>query len=168
MPPLSSAKLMTALGYGLIVAGIVPTLAAFHALTWAIVPVWLMLTGYTASILKSLSTDHDRSKRFGDVVLLAWTSFFAIAVMWPRDVHVHWYDSLVLFSIMAYPDPVVPAALLTAYYALSASSHMQRGEVLQVAGRGILAAVMADQVHHALKVGSEAGDKPPIAPPPSP
>lgn len=144
---------LAGLAYSLILIATIPLLAQYKTLTWALVPTWLVMTGYAASIMKSASTDPKQSKRFGEVVWLTWLTYYALVLVWP--LHMHWYEGLVVLALFAYPDKLVTPALLTAYYMLSTATYLEVGDAMQVAGRGILAGVAAVQLWEATKAAKD-------------
>lgn len=153
LPELSSTSAtLAAFAYTLILIATIPLLAQYKTATWALLPTWLVMTGYTAAILKSATddpTDPNLSKRFGEVVWLTWLTYYTLVLVWP--LHMHWYEAFVVLSLFAYPDKYVTPALLTVYYMFSTATYLEVGDALQVAGRGILAGVAAAQLGQAVQ-----------------
>lgn len=131
--------------YVLLLAAVVPTLAQYDRPTWALVPIWLVLVGYSASILKAATNDTSRKERYGNVVMIAWLTYFTMAIMWPLPMH--WYEALVVLSFLP-STGLVSNGLLMAYYMFSAVSYLDKAEALQFSARAILSAVAAVATAH--------------------
>lgn len=138
---LSSTELLTAVAYVLLLAANIPLVAQYKEFGWALVPLWLIMTGYTASILKSVTRDKERSKRYAGVVWLVWVTYYTLAVMWPLPLH--WYDALVVSALFAVDKSLLSSGLLATYYTFSAAAYAKAGDALQVTGRVLLTCLMA-------------------------
>jgi hypothetical protein len=134
-------KILAVFAYLLLIAAVLPKLARYDQLTWALVPVWLIATGYVSAILKTAAPDQRTSKKFEAVTWLVWLSYFVLAIVWP--LHMHWYDSLVTLALFATPGSGLMNGLMCAYYVLSASGYLVEQNALQVMGRSVLAALAA-------------------------
>lgn len=132
-----SEELLMILGYTLLFAAMVPTLMSTPKVTWALLPTWLVMTGYVASILKSGTPSDERSRRYEETAMLVWLAHYTIAIIWPLPLH--WYDSLVIFALLASKTTFSGSMLMTAYYVISAASYAESRDVLQISGRCILA-----------------------------
>ena len=143
---------LLAVAYTLLLVATLPKIASSE-LSWALVPGWLMMVGYSASILKSLARDEKQSKKLAKVVWLAWVIYYALAIIWPLPMH--WYDSLVVLSLLLMPDNMTGSALMAVYYLCSAAEYMHQQDALQVAARAILTVVVtiesAQQARRALQ-----------------
>jgi len=127
------------MAYTLLFVASIPNLAAFEGFEWAVVPIWLALVGYSASVLKNLTTE-DTSKKFERVVWLSWMTYYSLCVVWPFPLH--WYDSLAMVSLFL-EKSALSNFMLTVYYAFSASTYMGHGDAMQVSGRLLLVALLA-------------------------
>ena len=134
-------ELLTILGYALLFAALVPTLVNTPTVTWALLPTWLIMTGYVASILKEATEDTTRSRRYEETVLLVWLTYYTIAIIWPLPMH--WWDALVIFALLFSRTTFSGSLLMAAYYMISAASYAGSADALQVSGRCILAGVSA-------------------------
>lgn len=133
---------LLALAYCLLAVANVITLAGYPDSSWMAVPMWLLLAGYSASAIKALTTG-ERSKRFEYASWLAWFAYYTASVIWPLSAQ--WYDVLAALSLFARNSPL-GNTMLTLYYLFSASSYAGHGDVLQVAGRTMLVALMATDI----------------------
>lgn len=147
MEEVSGANLLTAFAYLLLLGATAPKLAHFTGFEWAMLPIWLVMVVYVASILKNLST-KDRKERFDRVMMLALFAYFAVCLVWPFPLE--WYDSLLLLSLFA-ADTVVGKALQGVYYFVSAATYMQDNNIVQTSARLIITGVLAGAVVHAHK-----------------
>lgn len=136
---LDTRHVLMALAYALLFVASIPSLAAFEGFEWAVAPIWLALVGYSASVLKNLS-DGDTSERFERVVWLSWMTYYTLCVVWPFPLH--WYDSLPMVALFL-EKSTLRDAMLTLYYAFSASTYMGHGDAMQVSGRLLLVALLA-------------------------
>lgn len=132
---------LMAVAYTLILAATIPNLATYDSFNWGLVPIWFMLVGYSAAIMKSLTPSEKSAKKLARVVWVAWIAYYSLAVVWPLPLH--WYDSLVIVSLLITPDDLTSSAFMAVYYAMSAASYLEKQDALQVSGRIILAAVTA-------------------------
>jgi hypothetical protein len=132
---------LLALAYGLLLLATLPSLAQFGTSSWAVVPVWLVLVGYAGSVLRYTAPSEQEAKRRARVVWLAWVFYYALAVVWPLPLH--WYDVLVIASLIITPDTLKSSPPMALYYLLTAATYMQQQDALQVAGRLLLAGVTA-------------------------
>lgn len=145
----SKTEALTVLAYVLLLTATVPVLAQYESaqsgFAWAMIPVCLVLTGYTASIMKAVAPEKDDAKRFDHVVWLTWTTFYTLSLIWPLPLH--WYDVLAITALIAQRDNALGASLLALYYLLSAHTYMGKGDALQVCGRLILLGVMSSSAY---------------------
>lgn len=132
-----------ALGYATVLAGVVPVLAAYSEVSWKMGATLLLVTGYALSIVKALSPTDEQKKRATRAALAVWLTYYSAAVMLPLPLH--WYDVLVVMSLLV-GDDYVAATMLVFYYLFSAAHYMGERQALQVAGRTILLAVAASVV----------------------
>lgn len=132
---------LMAVAYALIMSATIPALAEYDTFTFALVPVWLVLVGYSASIMKSLTPSEKSAKDLAHVAWLAWFTYYLLAIMLPLPMH--WYDALVIMSLLISPENLVGSPLMAAYYVLSAATYLEQQDALQVSGRIILATVTA-------------------------
>ena len=143
---------LLAVAYTLILAATIPTIASSDV-SWALVPLLLAVVGYSGSILKALAPDEKQAKKLAKVVWLAWVIYYSLAVIWPLPMH--WYDSLVILSLLLMPDNMTGSALMAVYYLFSAAEYMHQQNALQVAGRVILTVLVtieaAQQARRALQ-----------------
>lgn len=139
----TTTKAVMALGYGAVLAAVVPTLAAYDEVSWAMGATLLMVTGYSLSIVRALSPTSEQFARARRALLVVWLTYYALAISLPLPLH--WYDSLVVMSLLV-EDDYVAASLLVFYYAFSAAAYMGKQDALQAAGRAVLLAVSASAV----------------------
>lgn len=144
---LATKQLLAAFAYALLMAATVPLLAAHAEVSWGMLPLWLIMTGYTASVLKNLSSEEDQAKRYLHVVWLSWFTYYTIALVWPLPMH--WYDSFAVLALVSAPDSLMGGVLMTGYYLLTTASYAEKGNALQVSGRGILLVLSAIATKHA-------------------
>lgn len=137
--------MLLALAYSLLLVANLVALSGFPDGSWAVVPIWLLLAAYSASILKALTTG-EQTKKFGHVSLLAFFVFYVSTVVWPQPLH--WYDALPALTLFA-RDTSLSSVLLSVYYLFSASTYATTGDVLQVCGRALLMAVIATDIKRA-------------------
>lgn len=135
-------KSLMAFAYTLIFVAVLPSLASYDSFSWAVVPVWIAVVGYSSSILKNLS-DGDSAKRFEKVVWLAWITYYSLCLVWPFPLH--WYDSLIVATLFL-ESGALSNALLTTFYLFSAAKYMEHGDALQVSGRMLLVVLLATTV----------------------
>lgn len=176
MPPtadptnkLSTVGILSVLAYTLILVALLADMAMHERFSWAVFPLVVAIVGYLASLLKSVSTEKDQKERFKVLALLAWITYYTIAIVWPLPMH--WYDGLVVLALFEWPRDTIVLAMLLVYYVASASTHMSKGEVLQVCGRGILAGVCAYELRVNWESKAPARPSPPpavVEPPPDP
>lgn len=133
---------LLALAYCLLAVANVVSLSGYPDGSWAVVPIWLALAGYAASAIKALATG-ERGRKFERVSWLAWFIFYSASLFWPLDIH--WYDALAALSLFNRNTPL-GNTMLTLYYLFSASTYAGAGDVLQVAGRMMLVALLATDI----------------------
>ena len=152
-PPdaITTVEMLGAIAYVLLLAASIPSLAASSAtgINWALLPTWLLMTGYTASILKNLSPDK-RSKRYANVVWLVWFTYYTLAIIWPFPLA--WYDGLAMMALLLPPGGLEASALMGVYYVMSGVKYLGHGDSLQVSARSILVVVMGAAVARAVQV----------------
>lgn len=150
----SSADMLMAFAYLLLLSATVPKLTHFSGFDWRMLPIWLILVAYVSSVLKNLST-KDQKEKFEKVILIALFAYFAVSIVWPFPLK--WYDALLFLSLFA-SGAFVGKTLQAVYYLMSAASYMHDNNVLQVSGRllimGVLAAAIV-QAHKLEKIESE-------------
>lgn len=139
--PVENALL--ALAYVLLLASVAPGLAAYDSPTWAAVPTMLVVAGYSAAVLKNFSAKEE-GKRLERVQWLAWVVYYTLSIVWPLPMH--WYDSLVIITLITMPDNLRGSVLMAVYYLLSGADAMAANNVLQTCGRGLLLALTTHEV----------------------
>lgn len=152
---LTSANLLTAFAYMLLLSATAPKLAHFSGLEWGMLPIWLILVVYVASILKNMSP-KDQNKRFDKVVVLALFAYFAVCLVWPFPLA--WYDSLLCLSLFA-SGGIVGHALQGAYYLLSAASYLRDDSIVQASARLILVGVLVSAIAQTYKAERAHNDE---------
>lgn len=141
--PVTAGNVLMALGYATVLAATVPKLAAQDELSWHTGAFLLLVIAHSLSITKSLSPTYEQKKRVTRALLVVLLAYYTLAVMLPLPLH--WYDVLVIMSLLV-GDDYVAATLLVFYYLFSAAHYMDKQEALQVSGRTILLAVAASNV----------------------
>ena len=132
-------NLVLVFAYLLLLSATAPKLAHYSGFAWGMVPVWLVLVAYVASVFKNLST-KDRKEHFDKVMLLALLTYFAVCLVWPFPLK--WYDSLLFLSLFA-GSTFVGQSLQMAYYMMSAASYMHKNKIVQVSARLLIVAALA-------------------------
>lgn len=144
--------LLSAFAYGLLAASTFPKLFEHDGFSWTLIPIWLALAAYIASIMKWVSRDKDQSKKFAQVVWLLWGTYYILSFTVFRTAK--WYEVFVMLSLVAWPQKGLTTALLAVYYAFSASSALDAGDALQVAARGILIATTLTELKTEIDLSS--------------
>lgn len=138
--PVSNA--LSALAYVLLIGANVHLLTAHDTWSWAIVPTWLLMTGYAASLLKNLAADQ-RAKTLERVAWLTRIVFFSTALLWPLPLQ--WYDIFLLVSLLVTPGHMRGSVAMVMYYLFSSAAYLAKEDVLQVCGRGLLLAITLEE-----------------------
>lgn len=151
MSKMRVVALLAALAYALLLVSTLPGL--YHqgagATWWAAVPVVLAVVAYAASVLKSVSPEYEQYMRFAQVAWLSWVTYYILSFVTHR--HMHWYEVLVVMSLMAWPHKTLAAALLLTYYMVSMSAYLDASDAMQTVARAILVCTTAWEVHEAWK-----------------
>lgn len=134
--------LLLGVAYTLLLVAALPELAKYDSLRWELVPVWLMLVGYAASLMRyTIAKTDQEERRLARVSWLAWITYFSLAIIWPLPLH--WYDALIITALLISPEDLRSNALVALYYLLGSATAMQDGAVLQLCGKLLLASVTA-------------------------
>ena len=134
----SSMAAMSILAYVLLICATAPKLATCQG-TWAVLPVWLVLAGYVASICKSVTSEKEKADRYAQAAWFAYMSYFLLKLVWPFPMH--WFDAVATMALLLERGTPESYALLAMYYTAGAAVYAGDGDPLQVTGRGILALV---------------------------
>lgn len=137
----NSLAAMTTLAYVLLICATVPQLVTYEG-TWAVVPVWLLLTGYVAAISKAVTHDKVEAERYAQAFRFALLLFFVMKLLWPFPMH--WFDGVATLALLlsdgaSEADTTGSSMLMAVYYVAAAAGYA--GDPLQVMGRGLMALV---------------------------
>lgn len=135
---MASINVMSVVAYALLICAAAPQLATCQG-TWAVLPLWLVLTGYVASMCKSVAPDKQQAERYAQAAWLAYMSYFVLKLVWPFPMH--WFDAVATMALLLERGTPESYSLLAVYYTAGAAMYAGRGDPLQVTGRGILALV---------------------------
>lgn len=127
------SSVLMACAYVLLIVTTVSSLSGYSDFSWELVPTWLVLAGYSASVLKSLGTTKESKERYEQVTLLAWFTYYTLCIIWPFPLH--WYDGLAMASLFV-RGQFLGNALMSAYYAITAAAYAD--DALQVSARLLL------------------------------
>ena len=131
----NSVTAVSILAYVLLICATVPQLVTYEG-TWALLPVWLLLTGYVAAISKTVTLDKVEADRYAQASRFAFLSYFVMKLLWPFPMH--WFDGVATLALLFESESDNAGSSVMAVYYLAAAA-TYAGDPLQVTGRLLLA-----------------------------